>query len=151
MYKNQLQKIEKTLSFIAKQEGIVHEYDFLNSLSLYLRDLFNSDFVIIDKYSINRPKITESVSLCDYTGILPNINYKLAGTPCENVINGEFCNYNFDVQKLFPEDSLLIEMNVESYIGIPLWSSLKEPIGLISLLYKNPLKETKTIELVLKI
>ena len=151
MHKTQLHIIENTLNFIADQEGILNENDFLNSLSQYIIELCDADYVLIDKYSIKQPNITETVSLCDKSGILPNIIYKLQGTPCKNVIGGKFCSYKSNVQKLFPEDHLLIEMDIESYVGIPLWSSTKEPIGLISILFKKTLNDIKTIELVLKI
>src|SRR5262247_170367 len=50
----------------------------------------------------------------------PNIEFALAGTPCERVIAGEFCLYKDDVATLFPADTALAEMGVRSYLGVPL-------------------------------
>ena len=37
--------------------------------------------------------------------LVPNIEYDLAGTPCEEVIRGNLCHYPVGVSKRFPGDS----------------------------------------------
>jgi PAS domain S-box-containing protein len=69
------------------------------------------------------------------------MRYALKGTPCENVMGRRLCVYPEGVQRLFPEDGLLAEMGVESYIGIPLWDSSGRPTGLIALMDSKPLPD----------
>jgi diguanylate cyclase (GGDEF)-like protein len=49
-----------------------------------------------------------------------NFIYDLEGTPCENVFSGKrVCIHSHGVARKFPEDEMLINMGVESYIGAP--------------------------------
>ncbi|MCF6365808.1 MAG: PAS domain S-box protein [Bacteroidales bacterium] len=149
--KDQIQKIERTLKFISEQKISAEKNAFLNALSIFLSKLFDADYVLIGKYSSKEPEITETVSFCNSSGITENINYKLEGTPCKKVLEGQFYCFDSNVTKLFPDDLLLLKMQINSYIGISLQSSENNTIGLISILFKGKIENKKTIESVLRI
>ena len=51
-----------------------------------------------------------------------NMEYELAGTPCEEVIkDGKICFYARDVCKSFPNDKDIVGM--EGYLGIPIFEA----------------------------
>ncbi|MHB1195225.1 MAG: PAS domain S-box protein [Lutibacter sp.] len=149
--KMQLKYIEDTLAFISENGYETNHAKFLKSTVIFLAKLFNVNYVLIDKFSIKKPSNTETVALFGNGSFLPNMSYNLEHTPCQNVINNKTCCYPKNVKALFPKDDLLAKMNVDSYIGIPLWSSNKEPIGLIALMDNKPIIEEKNIEIVLGI
>lgn len=70
-----------------------------------------------------------------------NFTYDLRGTPCENVAGKQFCHYPDDIQRHFPDDTWLVENNIRSYMGIPLWSSTGEALGLIVLASDIPIPD----------
>jgi len=71
-----------------------------------------------------------------------NFTYELKGTPCENVLSGNrVCIYPKDVVTLFPQDTLLKEMNCESYVGAPMLTRDGQLSGLMVLLDDKPIKE----------
>jgi len=47
-------------------------------------------------------------------------SYSLAGTPCAQVIANRVYAHSKDVVRLFPEDTLLAEMGIHAYVGVPL-------------------------------
>jgi len=55
-----------------------------------------------------------------------NQEYDVAGTPCEAVFEGRTTIHPRDVQRLFPEDRELVEMEAVGYLGFPLRS---DPAG----------------------
>ena len=71
--------------------------------------------------------------------ILNTFYYDLEATPCENVIGQSVCIYPTNVQRLFPKDHLLVEMNIDSYVGIPLFDSFGKAIGIMVLLDCKPI------------
>ncbi len=146
-----LKKIEKTVEFISRKNFTSKKDPFLKSISKFLNELFDVSYVLINRYSIKKPDIVETIAIYSKGGFMPNLKYNLKFTPCENVIDNELCVYPKNVQEIFPKDDLLTQMDVDSYIGLPLWSSNGEPIGLIAILDKNQLKDTKTIEIILQI
>ncbi|BFU95644.1 MAG: hypothetical protein NTNFB02_23660 [Nitrospira sp.] len=60
-------------------------------------------------------------------GHMDPVEYRLEGTPCEEVIAGKTCHYAQDVQNLFPRDRELVTMGVMGYLGVP----LKDPKGAV--------------------
>lgn len=65
--------------------------------------------------------------------------YNLKDTPCQNVVDKEFCFYQNDVAKQFPEYELLSEMNISSYMGVPVFTPNAESFGLIVLMNDKPM------------
>ncbi len=72
-----------------------------------------------------------------------NFDYALAGTPSENVIGKTVCFHDKGVQQLFPDDHMLAEMGIESYLGTPLFDSAKQPLGILVVLDTKPLSDTR--------
>jgi PAS domain S-box-containing protein len=54
------------------------------------------------------------------------------------------------VRGLFPKDAVLQEMLAEGYVGTTLWSAQGEPIGLIALIWRQPLADTRVATSVLQ-
>ena len=80
------------------------------------------------------------------------MEYPIAGTPCEGVISGEVCLYPENIQALFPEDQMLVEIGAESYIGVPVLDSTKgKPIGLLAICHDLPLENVSQDVSILKI
>jgi PAS domain S-box-containing protein len=80
----------------------------------------------------------------------PNFEYDLAGTPCEQVDGSALCHYPTGVQALFPDDTLLQQMEIESYMGFPLLGSQGRPIGWISIMGAEAIHEPARAEAILR-
>lgn len=76
----------------------------------------------------------QTVALWSGGSAQPNFEYDLAGTPCEQVSGGTLCHYPTGVQALFPDDILLQQMGIESYMGFPFLGSQGTPVGWISIM-----------------
>lgn len=68
-----------------------------------------------------------------------NFEYDLKGTPCANVLGNESCFYPANVADLFPEDALLTQMGIESYMGVPLRGTKGRSLGLLAALNDKPI------------
>ena len=68
-----------------------------------------------------------------------NFRYDLTGTPCAEVVGVTSCAYPRDVARLFPEDVLLADMGIESYVGLPIHDEGGRVLGLIVLLSQEPM------------
>lgn len=75
-----------------------------------------------------------TLTVCQDGKLVGNFSYDLTNTPCEKVVRNGFCFYPTGVQQAFPLDLMLVEMGIESYMGIPLFSGAGRPLGLIVLL-----------------
>jgi len=82
----------------------------------------------------------------------PNIEYDISGTPCEEVIKeNEIYMCPRDVQKEFPEDEILVELEVQSYLGVPLVNEAKKVIGHLVVMDTQPMQDPSASKMILAI
>lgn len=126
--------------------------NFFMSLLKNLSIVLNADYAFVGRLDEDEPGTVESfIAFADGEKV-DNFRYQLLGTPCENVLeNRELCSYPTDVQTLFPEDHLLVEMGVHGYVGTPLWHSDGRPFGLMVVLYSQPCEDTSLAENLLQV
>lgn len=137
-------RIDDTLRFIAQRGWSLHGEPFLVALARYLSKTLDADYTIIDRLA-DEPQEAETVALFARGELLPNMCYSLKGTPCEQVMGGELCCYSQGVQGHFPGNTTLIEMGVESYIGLPLWDSTGKVIGLITVMDSQAITDQNAV------
>ncbi|MDD5214989.1 MAG: PAS domain S-box protein, partial [Methylococcales bacterium] len=144
------QRVKETLEFIAQRGWKESSESFLHALAQYLAQTFGVDYVIIDKLGSDITQ-AETVALYVKGEIIPNMLYDLKDTPCNGVMNGKLCCHPKNVQQLFPDDLLLVEMQAESYAGLPLWNTNGEVIGLIAVMDTKPMNDVAFIASILQL
>lgn len=149
--RSESETINETLSFIAYRGWQGAKDDFFTALVTHLTDVLGVAYALVDRVVGDGNEAVETVALSTRGEISKNVAYGLAGTPCENVIGKELCCYAEKVRMLFPEDELLVEMEAESYVGIPLWRGDGEALGLIAVMDDKPLENPDLVGRVLKI
>ena len=142
--------VNETLKFIAQKGWTNDKREFFDSLALFLADKLQVAYVLIDKLHPDG-QTAETLSFVSGGTVQPNVTYPLTNTPCENVMGKNLCCYVENIQKLFPKDSMLMDMRAESYIGIPLWDIKGAPLGLIALLDTKPIENPEEIKTILQI
>lgn len=125
--------------------------DFYQQLVTNMAHVFEADYAFIGLLDDNDKMLVNTLMVYAHGKIVPNMSYSLIDTPCINVVGKIPCLYPDHVQQLFPNDELLIEMGVESYIGIPLYNAEGNPAGLVVVLDSKPMENTNQLEEVLKI
>lgn len=107
-------------------------------------------YAMISLINSKDPSQAETLAVWAGDQFAENISYSLKGSPCEKVIQEELCFYPQNIQALFPEDCLLADMEVESYLGAPLRNSQNKVIGIINMLDDEPIEDTPQTSLLLK-
>ncbi len=143
-------RVEETLRFVAQRGWAADGESFLTGLARYLGRMLEVDYVIIGKLA-DDAATAETIAIHAKGEVLPNIRYSLQGTPCDKVMEGELCCHLSNVQQRFPEDTLLVEMQAESYAGIPLWDSTGKVIGLIAVMDGKPMQDAAAVTSLLKL
>ncbi|MDD5228640.1 MAG: PAS domain S-box protein [Methylococcales bacterium] len=144
------QGVKDTLEFVAQRGWKNSGESFLVVLAQYLSRTLGVDYVIIGK--LETPPIQAETLVFYAKGeVLPNIQYSLKDSPCGNVMNGKLCCYSENIQQLFPNDIFFVEMQIESYAGIPLSDTTGNVIGLIAVMDSKPLKDAAFITSILQL
>lgn len=119
---------------------------FFNDLALFLADKTGVEFVLIGHLENGQVNKVNTLALYAHGKLVDNMSYTLAGTPCENVMGRNCCYYPSGVQQMFPEDKELQDLNIDSYIGVPLFDSNKNPLGIIVLMHSRKITGAALIE-----
>src|SRR5262249_28290299 len=79
------------------------------------------------------------------------LEYPLVGTPCETVMRGGLCHHRTNVRALFPDDEMLAEMGLDSYLGAPLHNARGHVVGVINVLGDRPFDAALDPESIVKL
>jgi len=82
---------------------------------------------------------------------IENFNYSIPETPCVHLVAEDECVIPDRVAELFPRASNLASLGAKAYVGRSLLNAAGEKIGLIFVLFREPLKETAFITSTLRI
>lgn len=142
---------EKALRDLAQGVSAVTGAAFFQSLVLHIAKVLKVNYVIIAQLSPDDYETATTVAVCGRGEIIANFSYLLAGTPCENVATKGLCTYPSNVCGQFPNDRLLQDMGVDSYMGIPLFDSSGYVFGIIAVMDVKPLHNRGFAESMLRI
>lgn len=147
----ELEKNQNTLISIAEGISNAGGETFFESIAQHLTEALNADYVIIGKLLTDNIDRVQTLAVCTDDKIISNFEYDLENTPCEIVIKKSRCSFQDSVQQQFPKDHMLIEMNVEAYVGICLHNSSGRPFGVIKVLFRKQIDNLAYVEKILNI
>jgi PAS domain S-box-containing protein len=123
--------------------------DFFDSVVKYLSDIFKIDIMFIaEKFDSSSVR---TISVFKDGIISENFTYNLEKTPCEDVISKTSVLFDGNFQDKYPMDEMLIYFGINSYLGLSLFDSHQEPIGVFVALNKGTFENPEFIESVMRI
>jgi len=100
--------------------------EFFQSLVRHLAAALHVSFAFVAEFTTVNTRV-RTLAYWARDRIADNVEFDLDGTPCQEVVRGELCHHPSGVREKFPRDQELIDLGVESYLGVP----LKDPAGRI--------------------
>ena len=123
---------------------------FFPELARYLAQVLNMDYVCIDR--LEEGNLSAQTLAVFHNGTFEDTaSYALKDTPCGAVVGQRICCFPRNVRGLFAKDVVLQGLQAESYLGTTLWSAKGKPIGLIAIIGRKPLEDTRLAEAVLQL
>ena len=125
-------------------EGTVHATGeaFFRTLVRHLAGVMDAHYAFVAEFA---PPTTaaraRTISFWKRGHIAENVEWALAGTPCEDVVRGNLCHHPKGVRHKFPEDKPLMEWGIESYMGVPLRADNGQVLGHLAVFDERPMPE----------
>ncbi|MEQ1891837.1 MAG: response regulator [Planctomycetota bacterium] len=134
-------RVSAQAQVLARQHG----EEFLRALVVHLQRQLGVEYVFLsDLVGPSWDRVT-TIALAGREGLVPNVTYELAGTPCEAVSIGEVCVHPERLRELFPRDTLALEMGIESYVGTAVCDEHGRAVGMIGAMDTRPMPEAQRI------
>lgn len=129
--------IEKLQEFLAQTSTSHKDQTFFHALTRFLAESLQMDFACIARLDGDGPA-AHTLAVWRDGRFEENVSYPLDETPCGETIGKEIKFFPANAARLFPKDTLLQEMQGESYFGATLWGQSEEPIGVVVLIGRRP-------------
>ena len=136
------QRAEETLQMIVNGTASVIGDEFFPALVQTLATALAVENVMVSEL-VPDQRVPHLRSLALWRNGMPadNIEYAVSGTPCQITLQHcLLCSYGERVQHYFPDCQLLRDLQIESYIGLPLLNLEQEAIGVLCILDSKPLQ-----------
>ena len=112
---------------------------FFREITCYLTKALQMEYALIGEFEAGK-RLVRVISLAHRGEPSEPFIYELKDTPCEQVNSSMgICAYPANVAELFPNDLMLAQMGIQSYIGAPIWRKERELIGLLVMLDTKPM------------
>lgn len=136
---------EQLLEFVAQEGWGGAREEFLPRLVEHIGQVLAVDCVYIGL--VKDDQTVQTFGLYAKGKIIPDIEYMMRGTPCEQVVGKSFYYFSERVQELFPGDKRLAQIGAQSYFGVPLKDSSGKPLGLLAALHSSPMSDMQVATL----
>ena len=142
---------EAMLRTITEGTAAVTGTDFFYSLVRNLADALGARYVFVTEYPEERQGRLRTRAVWAGDRVGDNFEYDVAMTPCQAVLDGTIHYHCHDLQRLFPQDNILVELKAESYLGVPMLDASGRVIGLVTVLDDKPMEEPPRGMAILKV
>ncbi|MBA5688278.1 DUF3369 domain-containing protein [Rugamonas apoptosis] len=121
--------------------------DFLRILVKDLADALDVTYVIAGRViaMADGQEGIRTLAVWGGNDYLPNMEYGLRHTPCQDVTDQTMCFHGCGIQADYPQDTLLVDMLAESYIGMPMIDTEGKTLGILSAIDTKPIDENKRL------
>jgi PAS domain S-box-containing protein len=144
-YKKLFSQVKSIIEEISSERGD----DFYALLVEKVSSSLGFKYCLVGELDPLNDRKVNVLAICQDSHKLENFSYELAGTPCENVVDQGLCALSDNVWRLFPEDKILKELGIESYVGIPLNDSDNSPLGILVAMHDGPIVDLENAKLIL--
>ncbi|WP_229212277.1 GAF domain-containing sensor histidine kinase [Duganella sp. HH105] len=138
---------EAALRSITASTARVRGDDFLRILVHDLARALDVTYVIAGRVIVMEDGQEGIRTLAVWGGAdyLPNMEYSLLHTPCQDVTDQSMCFHACGIQADYPKDTLLVDMRAESYIGMPMIDTEGRTLGILSAIDTKPMSDDKRL------
>lgn len=138
---------EELLKVISEATAGLTGEDYFRELAKHVTSTLGVRYAIVTECANEEKTRVRSLSYVDRQELKENVEYDLAGTPCEIVMKGKdyFCAN--ELEKIFPR-----EKGIQSYVAVPIYSpATGEVLGHIAGLDTMPMSANQNQTSILKI
>ncbi|MEY4704104.1 MAG: hypothetical protein RL042_300 [Nitrospirota bacterium] len=142
---------EQALHFLSANISHLSGDEFFSKIAAQAAQLLGLEIGFVCQPLATQTSRIRTLGLSIDGQTMPPMEYDLAGTPCEQVLDKQAAIFTEQVQQLFPEDQMLADLGVSSYAAVSLLDQNGRPIGHIGVMSRRPLRQVSQVEEILRL
>lgn len=142
--------MEKIIKDIIRSVSNTYGQAFFEQICLALDYAIKADYTFVASLQADVYE-AKTLALVANGKLVDNISYSLKDTPCAGVLNRQSCCYPSGVTNHFPNDQMLIDMQITGYLGTAIHDSDGKVMGIVVALYKRPIHEPDTTQILFEL
>ena len=116
--------------------------EYFKTLVRTLASIVDTRWAFVAQFSSPETRTrARTIAFWDRDHFAENFEWKLAGTPCEDVVQGNLCHHAEGVRERFPDDPYPRAWGIESFLGVPLCDSAGKVLGHLAAFDEDPMPE----------
>ena len=135
-----MSEFERVLPEIIKGLKSTYGNEYFQEITFQLSKIIGADYIFIARVDMAQ-QTAKTISVVVEGELVDNFEYGLDDSPCSVLVNDSVCLYPENICNLFPKDQMLKDMSIEGYVGVALYDSHQEIMGIIVVLHKTEIKE----------
>ena len=124
---------------------------FFGEIAKKVAELAGADIGFVGQLVATPEPSMRTLGMSDGGAPMPLPIYKLAGSPCERVIEGGACVFADHAQELFPAFPGLAEAGIQGYAAVPLLDTAGRPIGDVGIMSRVPIEQPEEVVSILRV
>ncbi len=144
-------RVEEALRHIAQGAPAAGSVAFFRSLVKDLSTALDVEYAILAEFPGTNKNQAQTVATWAHGTFLENYSWNLSDTFGSRILTSRFSNWTNMAQQEFPNDHLLSQWNISSYIGNPLIGSTGQIIGLVVALGRKPLRNIQVAQSIIRL
>ena len=129
---------ERLLRTIAEGTASAIGAEFFRSLVRHLALALGTRYAFVSECSEGGAR-ARTLAYWSGDGFVKDVEYDVGPTPCVTVLEGRVSHHASGVQALFPGDRDLVDLGVESYLGVPVTGASGRVLGHLAVLDDEPM------------
>ncbi|NET36111.1 MAG: response regulator [Cyanothece sp. SIO1E1] len=142
---------EEALKLIVEATATKTGDEFFQACTRYLANFLQVRYALLSEFADAAKTRVRTLAFWAGKGWGENIEYDIAQTPCEKVLDGRMHHYPDAIQSLFPNCQIIADLEAQSFWGIPLIDAAGEVIGHLVALDLKPMHYELDKESILRI
>ena len=134
---------EQSLRLIMEGTANKTGQEFFQSCTRYLAEVLQVEYALVSEGNPDGTPETTILAMWSQGELQKNVTYPLLGSPCEAVLKGNIVYYPEGVSRLFFQDQDLVNLGVESYLGMPLLNAAGKVLGHLAVMDTKPMSDNQ--------
>jgi PAS domain S-box-containing protein len=119
---------------------------FFDTAVTSLNILMDADVTLIGTFNSAQTEV-HTIAVCDRNDMLDNMQYPLAGSPCDEVRKSGSSVFHNGVAARYPHIPFLCDLAIDGYVGISIRDVDHNPVGIVVSLFKRPVVDSERVRL----